>query len=223
MNLRPPLTASDPVSAEAVLKSLCHAVRGRLSRLHLRVELAVLSAEQKGAMLQELNAIDSLLAEHRALVQSQVLRPPERVPLAQLFGQWLNSAGLSEQVLCDASLHTEIWAWPEVLLGAVRPLVLNALQHGQPLVCLSFSRNGEGCQISCTDAGGGFDPARLPELLVPFNHVSAGAHRGAGIGLATAMRFASWMEGTLQAEQLHPGFQVCLQLPNRLLVQDPAA
>jgi signal transduction histidine kinase len=216
-----PQSGVEPPSAEALIRSLSHAVRGRLSRLHLRVELAELSDAQKAPMLQELNAIDLLLAEHRALVQSAPARPRERVQLASLFAANLSDAGVAAAVALDESLHAECWGWPEVLLGALRPLLRNAWQHGQAPVRLSLVRNTAHWQLCCTDAGSGFDPAALPGLLLPFVHVAGGSHRGAGIGLATARRFAGWMYGELHVEQLHPGFRVSLVLPNALLLPEP--
>lgn len=207
------LSAPAEHAAERVIRSLCHALRGRMSRLHLRIELAPLEETLKSLMLAEVLQMDALLHAHRALLQASPQDVAGWISIQQAVAPLQQDPLLESRIQYHTSLAQQVRAWPEVLAGALRPLLLNALQHGAEPVRLSADVEHDGIWIRCTDSGTGFPPADLPRLTIPFEHVSAGSHRGAGIGLAVAKRMAGFLGARLHAAACAEGFAVSLVLP----------
>lgn len=113
---------------ESAVRSLCHDVRGLLSRLHLRIELAALADGDKQAALNEVQEIDTMLGMHRDLVRTRPTRARSTVLVAELVRLTLPAD--HHDIELDASLNEAVQVWPEVLQGIIR-----ALAHYARSVC----------------------------------------------------------------------------------------
>jgi hypothetical protein len=107
---------------QSVMTRLCYALRGRMSRLYLRIELAPLENALKSLMLEELVDMDAQLSTHRALLQGPPQRPSEAISVCQVVEPLLQEPRFQAKVHSDIAAEHVLHVWPEILLGALHPL-----------------------------------------------------------------------------------------------------
>lgn len=201
-----PHPAYQDLDSTHVLRSLCHTVRGQLSRLHLRLELADLDPAIVAAMTADLRAIDEQLSNHRDLLQT----PPQRAAAAVILWPLLSRMDAVQEAGMHLALDTslQVWGWPEVVRLVLRPLLQNALEHGKAPWTIWAERQGNGVRLGIRDSGTGFDPELLATLQVPFQQVLPHRHGGAGLGLPLAAQAAAWLGASLHAQPCTGGFEM---------------
>ncbi|TCH96830.1 HAMP domain-containing protein [Roseococcus sp. SYP-B2431] len=89
---------------------------------------------------------------------------------------------------------------------AIRNLVTNALQHGAPPVRITLRREGRQAVIDVTDRGPGIPANRREQALAPFVRLDPSrGGSGVGLGLTTALRFATAEGGDLELREAELG------------------
>lgn len=194
-------------------RGLHHALRGRLSRLHVKIEMAALPEALETSLLQEIQCMDVLLTGCRQLLLSAPPQAAQVFDIVAALQPLLKDPALAGVVQADAVSSHSLQGWPDLLVACMRPLLLNAIQHGQPPVRLLTQVADHELQLSCIDGGAGFDTSLLPSMSSPFSHVPTGGR--AGLGLSVAAHLAQLQHATLFARSLPQGFAVGVSLPLR--------
>jgi two-component system sensor histidine kinase CpxA len=120
-------------------------------------------------------------------------------------------------VTVDVDPALSVLAQPQLLARAVANLVRNALRyagHAGPVV-VSARAVGDEAAISVRDRGPGVPPEALARLFEPFFRIEVDRDRatgGAGLGLAIVKTCVDACQGTLDARNLSPGFEVEIRL-----------
>ena len=120
-------------------------------------------------------------------------------------------------VTIDVDPALSVLAQPQLLARAVANLVRNALRyagHAGPVVVAARAVGNEAA-ISVRDRGPGVPPEALARLFEPFFRIEVDRDRatgGAGLGLAIVKTCVDACEGTLDARNLSPGFEVEIRL-----------
>jgi two-component system sensor histidine kinase CpxA len=106
-----------------------------------------------------------------------------------------------------------------MLRRAIENVVRNAIRHAPPdtdVEVRTEDRPG-GLVVSVRDSGTGVPESTLPNLTKPFFRVEEArdysAQGGVGLGLSIAERAVQLHQGTLVAENAHPGLRVTLTFP----------
>jgi len=107
----------------------------------------------------------------------------------------------------------------ELLHRAVENIVRNAIRHTAEgtTVEIALELRGEMAVASVRDHGPGVPEAVLTEIFKPFFRVEDDRSRssgGVGLGLAIARRAVEVHQGTIAAQNAHPGLLISISLPH---------
>jgi len=205
------LSESDSVR-RTLLSGLPHDLKGPLSRMWLRIELADDSKLKEGlrADLQDMqHMVDQFIGFVRGTdpaayrYASMVLGDwlIERVGAWQGAGTDIRLRGGDE----DAALVVQADA---VALGRLLDnLIGNALNHGAPPVDVALRREGRHAVLDVADHGAGIVPERRQEALRPFSRLDDARTRtgSVGLGLALAEAIARAHGGSLELREAESG------------------
>jgi signal transduction histidine kinase len=211
--------------------SLAHDLRGPLTRLRGRIELALIqppeSARDRQALVDVLSQADWALAMFDSLlkiaaaesgVAATELKPLDLAALAR------DAAELYEPVAEERGLEIEVAtadgplinAQRELLSQAVANLLDNAVKHtpagGHIIVRVAAA--GAEVVLTVADTGPGIlegDRARVLERFVRLEECRHGP--GAGLGLSLVAAVAKLHGATLRLEDNAPGLKVELRFP----------
>ncbi len=143
-------------------------------------------------------------------------------------------SGLIERILCDRSLavgeqcvevdvqvpHIVLGTWERGLHQALSNLIDNALKYSRhakpPRLRVEAQALGDGCRISVTDNGIGFDMKYHDRIFGLFNRlVRASEFEGTGAGLAIVAKLVEKLGGSVRAESvLGKGATFSIDLPH---------
>jgi signal transduction histidine kinase len=211
--------------------SLAHDLRGPLTRLRGRIELALIqppeSARDRQALVDVLSQADSALAMFDSLlkiaaaesgVAATELKPLDLAALAR------DAAELYEPVAEERGLEIEVAtedgplinAQRELLSQAVANLLDNAVKHTPAGGHITVRVAAAGAEVVLTvaDAGPGIleeDRARVLERFVRLEECRHGP--GAGLGLSLVAAVAKLHGAMLRLEDNAPGLKVELRFP----------
>jgi signal transduction histidine kinase len=211
--------------------SLAHDLRGPLTRLRGRIELALIqppeSARDRQALVDVLSQADSALAMFDSLlkiaaaesgVAATELKPLDLAALAR------DAAELYEPVAEERGLEIEVAtedgplinAQRELLSQAVANLLDNAVKHTPAGGHITVRVAAAGAEVVLTvaDTGPGIleeDRARVLERFVRLEECRHGP--GAGLGLSLVAAVAKLHGATLRLEDNAPGLKVELRFP----------
>jgi signal transduction histidine kinase len=211
--------------------SLAHDLRGPLTRLRGRIELALIqppeSAHDRQALVDVLSQADSALAMFDSLLKiaaaesgvvATELKPLDLAALAR------DAAELYEPVAEERGLEIEVAtadgllinAQRELLSQAVANLLDNAVKHTPAGGHISVRVAAAGAEVVLTvaDTGPGIlegDRARVLERFVRLEECRHGP--GAGLGLSLVAAVAKLHGATLRLEDNAPGLKVELRFP----------
>jgi signal transduction histidine kinase len=207
---------------------LSHELRTPLARISGETELALgrerdaveyrraLGAVSRDA-LQMTRTVDTLmtvarhesgLARSTSDARDAVARAVEATaPLAESKGITVSS------VLPQAPVRVAVEA--ELVERLLQPLCENACQYGHARVEIALRSNGTRALISVSDDGPGVIPEEEQRIFEPGIRGQAAQHgdRGAGLGLALALRVAESAGGTISARAGGRGGQFVVELP----------
>jgi two-component system sensor histidine kinase MtrB len=114
----------------------------------------------------------------------------------------------------------ELFTDPHAVDRVISNLVVNALRHGEPPICVRDSRNHR-VRLVVEDCGPGVEPEFVPQLFERFARSTSSralGSPGAGLGLSIARSYAEAIGGALTYEPGSPtGARFALSLPAEAL------
>ena len=198
-----------------MLAGVAHDLRAPLTRLRLQLDLE--ESPRHGAMVANLDGIESILDQFLAFAQGGETERIERVSLAPLLADIAapyRSRGVGLDCAEDESIELDLR--PASLRRALCNLLDNALEYGAPPIALGCARRGNEVLIRVSDAGGGISAERIEEALRPFTRLeTARPGKGhCGLGLAIAARVVAAHSGRLSLlPGAHGGLVAEIALP----------
>jgi len=218
------------VTAERrLLQDVSHELRSPLARLSFAAELTR-TAPDRGAAVERLKKeIDRLTDLVGTLVEvTRAEGDPSATRLEPLqLGELLRSVVDDCRVDADArgcsigvngEVDLTLRGDRELLRRAVENVVRNAIRYTPrgSTVDVKMESAGHNARISVRDCGPGVPEELLPKIFQPFFRVDDSRDSstgGVGLGLAIAYRAISVHHGRLWAQNVHPGLNVCIELP----------
>lgn len=123
--------------------------------------------------------------------------PPEPVDLSAVLRDLL--ASFDSQIRLAAPDSVIVRTWREPLFLALRPLVENAVHHGDH-VDVTLASDGDDWMVVIADDGPGIDEQYLGRIFDPFFRLDEARARdtsGFGLGIPTAYRLLQRFGGDL--------------------------
>jgi two-component system osmolarity sensor histidine kinase EnvZ len=203
-----------------LLAGLPHDLKGPLSRMWLRIEMASDATFQEG-MRKDIQDMQRMIDQFIGFVRGTDPGTYRFKPL--LFNDWLDeqigaweSTGDSvRQVRHDARPMT-IKADRAALTRLFDNLITNALNHGKPPVEVALRSEPGFAVATVRDHGPGIPEARRAEALRPFSRLDDARTRtgSVGLGLALADAIARAHGGSLElGDAAGGGLEITLRFP----------
>ncbi|MGB3434679.1 sensor histidine kinase [Achromobacter sp.] len=205
------LSESDSVR-RTLLSGLPHDLKGPLSRMWLRIELADDSKLKEGlrADLQDMqHMVDQFIGFVRG-TDPAAYRYASMILsdwLTERVGAW-QGAGTDISLRAGDDVAALVVQADAVALGRLLDnLIGNALNHGAPPVEVSLRHEGRHAVLDVADHGSGIVPERRQEALRPFSRLDDARTRtgSVGLGLALAEAIARAHGGSLELLQAESG------------------
>ncbi len=228
-----------------VSDNIAHDLRGPLTRMKARLELALLAkegpedaAQYRAAIETAIAETDRLLATFNALLSiaeaesgalRQSMQPVDLMQLAEDVAE-LYAPALEEKGL---TLSTRIADCPRVLgsrqllFQALANLLENAMKYTPPggRVTISTAATGAGgaAAVSVADNGTGIPAEMRDKVLQRYVRLDhARTTPGSGLGLSLVAAVAKLHAARLQLADNNPGLLVTLEFPRGIRVDAPA-
>jgi signal transduction histidine kinase len=118
---------------------------------------------------------------------------PQRIKLRPQLEEIVSSLGVSDEIVLDVAADLEVMVDPSTIDRVVSNLVANAVNHGQPPVCLSAHQRDRHLRIAVQDEGEGVSAEFVPFLFDRFRRseeTREASSVGSGLGLAIARAYA---------------------------------
>jgi signal transduction histidine kinase len=214
-----------------VTDDIAHDMRGPISRLRSRIEVALLAPPSEAQYRETLQATiddaDGLLAMfHRLLTiahaeSGEPRRHFESIDLAnvartavEVYEPVADDAGI--ELRLDASGPVPLSGDPQLLGQAIGNLLDNAIKYvprgGHVTICVE--QLGERVRIVVRDDGPGIPAAFRERALERFTRLDESRTTpGSGLGLSLVRAVTALHEGTVELGDNHPGLIVTLDLP----------
>jgi signal transduction histidine kinase len=218
---------SDFVSiASHELRSPIAVVHGVAATLHLRGQDLRPSqkARLQATLFEQTNRLTELVERLLDLSQLEAgsmtmtperFRPRDRIEalLPNIVPDRL--ADVRVEIAPELELYTD----PHAVERVISNLVVNALRHGEPPVCIR-DRQADAVSLVVEDCGLGVASEFVPRLFDRFSRSTPtralGSH-GAGLGLSIAQSYAAAIGATLDYEAMRPtGARFTLSFPRTL-------
>jgi two-component system osmolarity sensor histidine kinase EnvZ len=194
-----------------LLAGLPHDLKGPLSRMWLRVEMATDPSLQEG-MRKDIQDMQRMVNQFIGFVRGSDPASYLFTPLS--LNDWLQervdawkSAGSPVTLRCQDVDNMRINADSVALDRLLDNLITNAMNHGQTAVEISLVRQGKSARIQVIDHGPGICPERREEALRPFSRLDEARTRtgSVGLGLALAHTIAKAHDGLLMLDDTPDG------------------
>lgn len=174
-------------SRTQLLASVSHDLQTPLTRMRLRLE-QVEDPQLRDKLVRDVQVMQVLVREGLDLARSHEPREPwSMVDIDSLVGSLAEDAaemGAPVRVLAGCGANVRVR--PNALTRAINNLIDNALKYGGA-ADISCVRTADGVTIRVRDRGPGLPNPQDPRLFEPFfRGDTAGAAKGAGVGLAIA-------------------------------------
>jgi signal transduction histidine kinase len=199
-----------------MLVAVSHDLRTPLTRLRLRIE-RLPDDSAKGAMLQEIAAINEMLAETLAYMrevgQTEAAAPTDLPSLLQTICAQFSDTG--RDVTYRGPDRLVLSCRPHALARAVANLVDNAAKFGET-VEVSVASAESDVTIEVRDDGPGVPEAMLAQVFEPFvkGDDARGRKGGFGLGLSIVREIAESHGGRVELANRRPhGLAARLRLP----------
>ncbi|WP_373981246.1 HAMP domain-containing protein [Achromobacter sp. JD417] len=205
------LSESDSVR-RTLLSGLPHDLKGPLSRMWLRVEMADDSTLKEG-LRTDLRDMQHMVDQFIGFVRGTDPAAYRYAPivlsewLTERVGAW-QGAGTAIGLNTDAQASGAVVQADAVALGRLLDnLIGNALNHGAPPVDVALRREEEYAVLDVADHGPGIVPERRQEALRPFSRLDDARTRtgSVGLGLALAEAIARAHGGSLELREAPSG------------------
>lgn len=205
------LSESDSVR-RTLLSGLPHDLKGPLSRMWLRIELADDSKLKEG-LRADLQDMQHMVDQFIGFVRGT--DPAAYRYSSMVLGDWLtervgawHGAGTDIHLrIADDEAALVVQADAVALGRLLDNLIGNALNHGAPPVDVALRREGRYAVLDVADHGPGIVPERRQEALRPFSRLDDARTRtgSVGLGLALAEAIARAHGGSLELSEAESG------------------
>lgn len=199
-----------------MLAGLSHDVRTPLTRLRLAVEMQVADANERAAMIQDMDDMDALTRQFMEFARPVSHSAPVQVNVDALcheVAEQFDHRGLHVKILGSVG---EALLPADSLRRAISNLLENAHRYGAPPVEIELARESGQITITVKDRGTGLSDTEIETAKRPFyrgNAARTGA-QGTGLGLAIVERLARQLDGSLTLRnRRNGGLAVRLALP----------
>ena len=213
------LDASDAVR-RTLLAGLPHDLKGPLSRMRLRTEMADDPTLKEG-LRKDAQDMQHIVDQFIGYVRGTDPAAYHFDPMD--LGDWLSErihawkgTGTAVELAAVPSQELRVNGDAVALARMVDNLIQNALQHGAPPVDIRLTQRGANAVIQVRDHGPGISPDRRYEALQPFARLDPARSRtgNVGLGLALVDAIARAHGGRIALEQADSGgLQVDVELP----------
>lgn len=203
-----------------LLAGLPHDLKGPLSRMWLRIEMANDTTLKEG-MRKDLQDMQRMVDQFIGFVRGSDLGSYKFVPM--VLNTWVEeqvlaweSAGSPVRLVSDPRQPITIEGDRAALGRLLDNLITNAMNHGAPPVDIALSAQESHAVLTVSDHGAGISVERRAEALRPFSRLDdARTLTGSvGLGLALAEAIVAAHQGTLVLEQaVSGGLSVKITLP----------
>ncbi|WP_421989164.1 ATP-binding protein [Roseococcus sp.] len=200
------------------LAALSHDFRTPLARLRLRAGFLP-PGEERAQIEAEVADMEAMVAGTLAYFrEGRDGEPAVDADLAAILQTLASEAAdMGHDVAYEGPAHCVFPLRRIAAKRALRNLVTNAVQYGAPPVRIALRREGPLALIELSDRGPGIPADRRDQALSPFVRLDPSrGGGGVGLGLATALRFATAEGGSLELREAEPnGLSVRITLPVR--------
>lgn len=214
-----------------VTDNIAHDLRGPLSRIRNRLELALVAAEARGkgddeVLATSLDDIDQVLDTFEALLsiarmEHGVAPEFEPVGLGGLTEDLVDYfQPLAEEKDLDLSLAIDaervVYADRHLLFQALSNVLDNAVRYTPSggRIRVSVTTEGDRAVLTVADNGPGIPESQRAEVLKRFVRLDTSRHQpGNGLGLAVVDAVARYHHAKLKLADNHPGLAVSMSLP----------
>ncbi|CAM3914852.1 ATP-binding protein [Bordetella tumulicola] len=212
------LAESDSVR-RTLLSGLPHDLKGPLSRMWLRIEMADDPTLKEG-LRKDLQDMQRMVDQFIGFVRGTDPAAYRYTPL--VLAEWLDDyvggwTSTGTAITLDATDEAMTIQGDAPALGRLLDnLIGNALHHGQPPIDIRLYRQDQHAVLDVADHGPGIDPERRTEALRPFARLDDARTRtgSVGLGLALADAIARAHAGSLELLQAKSGgLLVRIRLP----------
>ncbi|WP_346247500.1 ATP-binding protein [Sphingomonas rustica] len=199
------------------LVAVSHDLRTPIQRLKLRASLLDDDEAQSG-IAGDLSEMERFIESTLAYVRSGDEEAVRLVDLSALLATAVDDAGdAGAQIRFDGPDELGLPGRPVALRRMIDNLIGNARRHAARIV-VSLIADKDRATILVDDDGPGIPPDHRAEALLPFHRLDPargnGLGGGAGLGLASALRTAAGLGGTLTlGEAPLGGLRVRIDLP----------
>jgi len=216
------LAESDAVR-RTLLAGLPHDLKGPLSRMWLRVEMADDPTLREG-LRQDLQDMQHMVDQFISYVRGNDPAAYRFTPLhladwlSERVNSWRDAGSDVRLTVFDEAAMASVAADPVALARLLDNLISNALTHGAPPVEISLNLHADAVQITVADHGVGIAADRRLDALRPFVRLDDARTRtgNVGLGLAMADAIARAHGGRLLLDQtLGGGLSVSISLSLR--------
>ena len=188
-----------------LLAGLPHDLKGPLSRMALRIEMADDPSLQAG-LKSDLDDMQRMVEQFLAYIRGQDTGSLRLDPLqldVWLAGQVQDRQRLRQPVTLASPVEpVKVTADRDALERVLANLVDNALEHGRPPVEIVLSSDGQWVRLSVQDHGDGIAPADRARALEPFARLDQARTRtgNAGLGLTVVQSIVTAHGGRIALE-----------------------
>lgn len=212
-----------------LLQDISHELRSPLARLGVAIELARSGEDREQTLdriqreADRLNALVGELLEVTRAEGDPTQRKRELVQLEDSVAEVVSYCEIEAKAKdCELKLTIEhplaVLGDEELIRRAVENVLRNAIRYApsQTAIELELRQVGTSAQIRIRDFGPGVPEESLTRIFDAFYRVDTDRNRGSGgvgLGLAIARRAIQLHNGSLHAQNAHPGLLVVIDLP----------
>ncbi|MEL0027132.1 MAG: ATP-binding protein [Perlucidibaca sp.] len=197
-----------------MLAGISHDLRTPLTRMRLAAEM-MSDRDMASGMVADIEDMDAILDQFIAFMRDGSEEQREPVQLNSLLQE------IAQQFEPVIEVRVSTGEIPELMLRKLSfkrllaNLVQNASRYGAGPVELGTELLGNQVLLHCRDHGPGIDPARIQELLEPFQRgEQARTSQGSGLGLAIVARIVRQHNGGMTLDnEPDGGLHIRIRLP----------
>ncbi|MEW5966108.1 MAG: ATP-binding protein [Pseudomonadota bacterium] len=197
-----------------MLAGLSHDLRTPLARLRLAIEMQVADAQEREAMIQDIDDMDALTRQFTEFARTEI-EAATTVDVDALCHELAARFERRDMPIGVQGAAGTAQLPENGLRRSLLNLLENACRHGKPPVILELARTAGAVRLTVIDQGAGLPDTELEVAKRPFyrgNAARTGA-QGTGLGLAIVERFARQVGGSLTLSNRNPGLAASLSLP----------
>jgi signal transduction histidine kinase len=210
-----------------LLNDVSHELRSPLARLRVALALAERDParvpEQLSRIERETVRLDELIGQLLTAPDTEI-ELEDSIDLVSLLAELCDDARFETQAqhlhitFETSSQEAVVRSHGDLLNKALENVIRNALHYSPADGTVQVKLQGvkDNFRILVQDAGPGIPEPELDKIFEPFYRVDEARQRetgGFGLGLSITHRVVTQHRGHIEASNLQPGLQICMELP----------